>query len=225
MQPKQCLTTFLASRRSLGTQNLSRTLAKVMLTPPWRVVSCACFTISAVKEFESGKLIGCSPWLRPQYTIGVADSIVPGHGQTWPSLPLGSALAWSRTFLVAEFLRSWEILWSSRKGDKNCDWIARSMHKFSWLYASRTSREQCQSHCLLRHRARKVLVEPSSLHCCHLSPLSQYQQVTEMGQTTSADRSTIAPLHSHCRLGSPGEVGFRMSVHVSTACSCGSGSF
>ena len=49
-------------------------------------------------------------------------------------------------------------------------------------------------------------------------PLSYYQQASEIGRTTMADRSTIALLHSHCCLGSPGQQGSRMSVPSSQHC-------
>ena len=49
-------------------------------------------------------------------------------------------------------------------------------------------------------------------------PLSYYQQATEMDRTTMADRSTIAPLHSYCCLGSPGQQGFQMLVLSSQHC-------
>ena len=122
LQPQHCFTTLLASRRSLG--NLG-TSAIVMLTPPWRVVSWACFIISTVKDLESGKYIRYSPWMHPQYSntplVFSCRFSCSWSWQTWPSLPLGSALTWSKTFLVAEFLWSQEILLSTWKGGKNYD--------------------------------------------------------------------------------------------------------
>lgn len=80
------------------------------------------------------------PWMHPQYSntplVFSCRFSCSWSWQTWPSLPLGSALTWSKTFLVAEFLWSQEILLSTWKGGKNYDSTFRSMHKFWWLYTS-----------------------------------------------------------------------------------------
>lgn len=147
----------------------------------------------------------------------VADSVVPGHGKLDHLCPLALHLLDLGHFLLLNFFgrkRSYYLL----------ERVARITIKLLGPCTNSDGFTQAE---LLKYSV-KVIVCVNNKHekfslnlllCIAVihHTLSYYQQATEMGRTTMADLSAIAPLHSHCYLGSPGQQGFQMLLLSSPA--------
>ena len=185
-----------------------------MLTPPWRVVSWASLFLLVSKSDTHPECILSIPI---HHWCLVTDSVVPGHGKLDHLCPLALHLLDPRHFLLLNFFgrkRSYYLL----------ERVARITIKLLGPCTNSDGFTQAE---LLKYSV-KVIVCVNNKHekfslnlllCIAVihHTLSYYQQATEMGRTTMADRSAIAPLHSHCCLGSPGQQGFQMLVLSSPA--------